>query len=222
MLGKRGLINKIREGKGRSAVVAGALVAMLMVSGASAYFTDNETKANTWTVGSVDLELVEDAYDNAPDERENITPNKTLSKDPLIKNTGSNDAFVFMKFTIPTANVKVASDDGSNVTSGIQELFTYSIDPAWVQVNMRETEDGNTYVYAYGTSSACKELNPNQSTPVIFQNSKIKNVVEGQGLENTTLALPVEAYAIQTNDITSAGKTDPASVWNVLSGQTSR
>ncbi|MDD6311635.1 MAG: TasA family protein [Firmicutes bacterium] len=221
MLGKRGLINKIREKHGRKVILTGALAAMLMVGGASAYFTDTEAKDNTWTVGSVDLQLIEEAYDKAPDERVNITPNKKLSKDPLIKNTGSNDAFVFMKFTVPKADVKVASEDGRNIQSGMQELFSYIIDSNWTQISKEETSTGNTYVYAYGTASECTKLKPNASTSVIFKDSKIKfkNVIEGQGLEHKTLELPVEAYAIQTNDITEAGHTDPASVWAVLNGE---
>ena len=202
-------------------LIAGAMAAIMAVGGASAYFTATDNKTNTWTVGKVDVQLEEPLYDESADERDNITPNSDLTKDPQIRNTGNNDAFVFLKFSIPKANVKIASQDGRSVTTGDSELFTYTIDSSWVLIDKQEGSKENTYVYAYGTAQKCKALSAGETTPVLFSDGTIKfvNIVEGQGLDGQTLEIPVEAFAIQTADITEADTDAPSEVWAVLSGQ---
>ena len=206
---------------GKTMLIAGALAAIMAVGGISAYFTATDNLTNSWTVGKIDVELQEPLYDAAVAERSNITPNKPLTKDPQVLNKGTNDAFVFLKVTVPKANVKVASQDGTEVTGALQELFDYAIDEHWVKVEMQESDASNSYVYAYGTKEACTALSPSAKTPVIFKDGKItfKNVIEGQGLDGTTLEMPVEAFAIQTANITENQTTDPKQVWSVLSGQ---
>ena len=217
---------KKKQGKpiAKAALIACALAAVMAIGGASAYFTATDDKTNTWTVGNIDVELQEPLYDAAEDERENITPNKELTKDPQIVNKGNNDAFVFLKVTIPVADVKVASQDGSTMTEAEQELFDFAINNGWTKIS-EEADDSNNkvYVYAYGTADKCTALAPDATTPVLFKDSKIKfkNVVEGQGLEGTTLSIPVEAYAIQTSDITENDTDDPAGVWSVLTASNS-
>lgn len=214
---------KRKQGKmvGKAMLIAGALAAIMAVGGISAYFTATDNMTNSWTVGKIDVELQEPLYDEAVAERSDITPNKELTKDPQVLNTGSNDAFVFLKVTVPKANVKVASQDGTEVTGALQELFNYTIDDGWVKVNVQEGDTENTYVYAYGTNEKCTALAPSERTSVIFKDGKItfKNVIEGQGLDGKTLEMPVEAFAIQTADITENDATDPQQVWSVLNGQ---
>lgn len=209
-------------GNGRKLLITTAIAAMMMVGGASAYFTATDNANNTWTVGTVTIDLHEDAYDAAQEERENIMPNAELSKDPIVTNSGNNPAYVFMKFSVPKADIKVASQDGTAVNQAVQELFDYSISDGWSQVSVVEGDDSNTYLYVYGTSTSCQSLMPNASTPVLFDGGKItfKNIVEGQGLEGTTLEIPVEAFAIQTANLTDGNVTTPSAVWSVLSGQT--
>ena len=212
--------SKVKAGK--KLLVVSAISTVLLVGGISAYFTATDSATNTWTVGTgVDIELQENLYDAATAERSAITPNQELTKDPKIKNTGGNSAYVFAKVTVPKANVKVASDDGSQVSQDLQELFTYQVNSGWTLVTSSETTTAATYIYAYGSATACTALAPNSTTPVLFSGNKIKfkNIVEDANLQGTTLNLPVEGFAIQSADLTSEDVTAPAAVWNVLSGQ---
>ena len=66
------------------------LILLLSAGGISAYFTASDEASNRWTVGNVSIELLEEEYDKVPEtERQNITPNKTFTKDPVVRNTGT-------------------------------------------------------------------------------------------------------------------------------------
>ena len=219
----------------KTLVIAAALAAVMLIGGVSAYFTSTDTAENTWTVGNIKIDLQEPGYDEFNEaEAENMTPNKVIHKDPQVKNTGDNDAYVFIKVSIPKANVATAAQDGAKEEAALQELFDYGINSGWVKVaEDTSAADKNTYVFAYGTETECTALAKNEVTSVLFKNADkeglaeagavgfitFKNVIEGQGLENITLNIPVEAFGIQTTDLTAADASSPAEVWAVINNQ---
>lgn len=219
----------------KTLVIVCALAVVMLIGGISAYFTSTDSAENTWTVGNVEIDLQEPDYDQFNEEETNeMTPNKVIHKDPQICNTGANDAYVFMKVSVPKANVATADQNGEKQEASLQELFDYTINSGWVKVaEDTSATDSNTYVFAYGSETACTALAKDQTTPVLFRNAEIagkensgkvgmitfKNVIEGQGLENITLKLPVQAYGIQTTDLTAMDVTAPAEVWEVLNNQ---
>ena len=92
---------------------AAALVTVLFAGSVSAYFTDQDEKVNTFTVGKVTIELEEPKWEKKPDdngnkitdEAERMTPNQTIIKDPQVKNTGNNDAFIYMTVEVPCRQI---------------------------------------------------------------------------------------------------------------------
>lgn len=74
------------------------LIACMVAGGSLAYLTDRDSEANVFTVGDVRIELSEDFEQGAK-----LTPGVNIEKAPLIKNTGINDAWVWMEFAIPAA-----------------------------------------------------------------------------------------------------------------------
>lgn len=205
------------EKKSKKIVIACAAVAVMLVGGAAAYFTATDTATNTWTIGNVAIDLQEPEYDAS--DKDNIVPGQELDKDPMVENTGTNDAYVFMKLSIPKANVSTVDEDGSLIAQAVQELFSYGISDGWVLVNQVQGAESNTYVYAYGTADECTVLPADGITPVLFKDGKIRflNIVEGQ--LGDSVSIPVTAYAIQTENITADGSKAPADVWAVVSGQ---
>lgn len=113
------------------AAIAVMLVAVLVVGGTLAYFTDAKSATNTFTVGNVGIELIEqqrklDADGNKTTELEGFKQNQQLypivgsaqgEKDALgmpiaknyvdkmvtVKNTGSEKAYIRAYFAIPSA-----------------------------------------------------------------------------------------------------------------------
>ena len=98
-------------------IVTIALVVALLATcfaGTYAYLTDNASKTNTFTVGSVDIELLESQLhrqnDQATDEQiiadaanyqnylatagQNMVPGRWVKKAPYVQNTGKNPAYV--------------------------------------------------------------------------------------------------------------------------------
>lgn len=92
------------------AAIAVMLVAALVVGGTLAYFTDTDTKTNTFTMGNVKIDLNEQQKGEnglVPfDQNKQLVPGKSndgnaVSKIVTVKNTGANDAWVWVELKIP-------------------------------------------------------------------------------------------------------------------------
>ena len=199
----------------RKVAIAGALIAILAVGSAVAFFTDRDNKVNQFTVGNISIQLQEPnwiAYNG-----KNLTPNKTIKKDPQITNDGPNDAFFFLQVKIPVEDVKTAAADGSLQAAKSQDLFTYTVNDSWVEVSRKSSADSTTYIYAYvGNDGAMKTLAPGKTTNSLFDSVTFLNLVEGQIDEGTQISVDVDAYGIQTTDL---GATDPAEVLKLIQTQ---
>lgn len=76
------------------------LVAVAVVGGSLAYFTDTEDATNTFTVGNVDITLTEPNWEGSgSQDAPEVYPGEPLAKDPTVKNTGANPCFVRVKVT---------------------------------------------------------------------------------------------------------------------------
>lgn len=86
-----------------------ALLAVAVVGASLAYFTDTDNATNTFAVGNVKIDLIE--QQKGENGLENFVNNKTLvpgtsdenavSKIVTVKNTGVNDAWVWVDLKIP-------------------------------------------------------------------------------------------------------------------------
>ena len=203
-----------RPGTVSLAVLLGAT---LLTGGAFAYFTDADSAVNTFTVGSVKIDLQEPGF--SEDEGINITPGKTVEKDPQILNTGNNDAYVYMQIGIPTANIVTVNDSGMKNASASAELFSYTVNTGWTQVGNKETQgDLNVYTYAYtgDGAGALERLPAGERSVSLFDSVTFANIVEDQGLENVQKEIIVTAYAIQADDLSA---DTPEGVWQIIKNQ---
>lgn len=215
------------------ATILGLLSLLLMVGSAAAYFTDMEEAKNHLTIGKVDITLTEPKWDDLPQkEKEDITPNKTLIKDPKVTNTGINDAFVFVSVEVPVANVITAKEDGGRNSKALTELFSWTVNSGWVRIgdiqdvkNENDLVTAHRYLYVYGSSETCTPLKKDAVTPELFSQVVFANVIEGEVLpdgtpmETSAQDINLRAYAIQTTDLTDRDVSDPASVWKVFENQ---
>lgn len=87
-----------------------ALVAIAIVGASLAYFTDTDNAKNTFTVGNVKIDLVEQQKGENGledfDQNKTLVPGKSndgnaVSKIATVKNTGKNDAWVWAELRIP-------------------------------------------------------------------------------------------------------------------------
>ena len=211
-------------------LTAAVLLAVLAISGISAYSTDGDTATNTFTVGKVEIDLQESNWD--PDNATAITPKQEFQKDPKVKNIGNNEAFVFLEVVVPYVRVVTANDNGTKNAAADTELFSYNVNSGWVEVSGVTRDNGagtKTHLYAYCTNNEMTSLAESAQTSTLFDYIKFANVVEDQALEGTTQNVVVNAYAIQTTNINDEktdldgknddGKVAPDAVWSVIANQ---
>ena len=81
------------------------LALVLLIGGVLAYFTDTQTKTNSFTMGNVDIEVNEGNFPE--DGIQNVTPGIEYEKSPRIINKGSTPVYAFVKVSIPYRNISV-------------------------------------------------------------------------------------------------------------------
>lgn len=85
-----------------SIALAASLAAVAVVGSSLAYFTDKDEKANTLTIGNVDITLTEPGWDaTGKEEAKEMYPGEAVAKDPTVTNNGKNPAFVRVKVEWP-------------------------------------------------------------------------------------------------------------------------
>ena len=169
-----------------------AMLAALAAGGTAAYLTDFETATNSFTVGKVDIELDEPNW--KPDDNTKIVPTQVIKKDPFIKNRGINEAFVYLEVSVPVRNVITAAQDGTRNALSKTELFSYTKNKEWTQLERKAIGQNMVYTYAYNHI-----LKPGEKTTTLFNTVTFANIIEGQ-LDTQQLDMPVRAYAIQSTN----------------------
>jgi len=188
--------------KKRTIIAAIVLLLVLIVGGAVAYFTDTDAKTNTFTIGNVKIELNEEHW--VPADAEGMMPGETVAKDPVVKNIGGNDAYVFAKVEIPCLS------DNSKV------LFTYTVNSGWNLMTDGSCTGGKlTRVYNYGTATGMTSLAKNASTPAVFNEVTLVNLTNAEAaLATGNLNMIITGYGIQAEGLSS---TDPTAIFGNFS-----
>jgi predicted ribosomally synthesized peptide with SipW-like signal peptide len=220
--------------------VLAILAVAIAVSGVSAYFTATDNATNTFDVKEVDVELTEPKWDEeGKEDAEDVTPNDTIAKDPTVQNIGNTDQFVFLKVTVPYKNIITAKLDGTQNAAADTELFSWNtateqapinaapgantnkVNSGWtlVATNVDSTKSVVEYTYAYGSDTTMTVLAPEAYTAPLFNTVTMCNAIEGQGLENQTVDIDVEVYAIQTSDLGESKTVVPSEVLAIYLNQ---
>lgn len=212
---------------------AAALTALTTVGGIMAYFTDTDEEINKFTVGKIEIDLKEPEWekkpdtdkDNVPDEAEDMVPAKRLTKDPMVENTGVNDAYIFMTVEVPCRKLITVNSDGTRNPEAMTQLYSYQPNVYWKCLGSCEVKDdtgkqtGKKYLYAYAEESGmCRVVKPKETTKPLFESVLFVNAMEGQGLEETAFEMPIHAYGIQTTDL-NEGTKDAAQIWQIITNQ---
>ncbi len=193
-------------------IAAAVLLAVFLIGGVVAYFTDTDSATNTFTVGNVEIEVLEPGWtalpktsgDPAiPDDAENMMPGDTVTKDPKIHNKSTtNEAYVFAKIESPCTTGTTAL-----------ELFDYTNTPGvnngWELMTNGTCSNGKiSRVYSYSANGTMTALAPNGNTPTLFDQLTLNTNVTGD-LPNETNVV-ITGYAIQKDGLT---ETTPSDVW---------
>ena len=208
--------------KKKTILAALVLLLVVAVGGAIAYFTDTDTKTNTFTIGNVDISLTEDGWaaladannNDIPDVAEDMMPGESVTKDPIINNLSTkNPAYVFAKVEVPCTTIVAPA-----TTS--EELFTYTTNAGWTELSSAAvacTSGGTaTHVYYYGTGGTLTALakaanaSPTPTSNPVFSSVTLRSTLKGNEGLTGNKNIVVTGYGIQTEGLTS---TAPADVW---------
>lgn len=160
-------------------VLCVAMLAIAIAGGTLAYFTDNDAKTNTFTVGNVSIVLNEPKWDETgAAEAFHVYPGEPLAKDPTVTNDGANPCFVRVK----VEGLDQFSEDFNGA------MITYRTD--YVEGKLGE----NWYLHTDGYFYYTKVMQPADVTDALFD-----QVVIPFELTNNAEAEPivVTAYAVQ-------------------------
>lgn len=160
-------------------VLCVAMLAIAIAGGTLAYFTDNDAKTNTFTVGNVSIVLNEPKWDETgAAEAFDVYPGEPLAKDPTVTNDGANPCFVRVK----VEGLDQFSEDFNGA------MITYRTD--YVEGKLGE----NWYLHTDGYFYYTKVMQPADVTDALFD-----QVVIPFELTNNAEAEPivVTAYAVQ-------------------------
>ena len=197
-------------------------------AGSLAYLTDAEQHVNVVTAGEVKIDLEEPTWSETA--AQSAVPNKVIAKDPLIENTGVNDAVVFMTVKVPLRTVTKVSANGTKDPDGQkkQEIFYFQkeaekgkqanawntvpteADNGWrlIQMNAETAEAGlvegdfATYTFAWN-----QKLAKDNATAKLFDEIQMKNVIETELTKGDAQNITVTAFAIQASDIMQGDNT---------------
>lgn len=173
-----------------------AALAVVAIAGTSlAYFTDKEAKTNTFTLGNVDIELNEENW-AAPTA---AVPDVEYAKDPVVKNSGENDAWIRVDVTLSDAAAFKAAAEKHEITD-LATIFADHDETKWTLAGTPVYDDENdklTYSYYYNTVLAVGE-----STEPLFTSVTIPAVFDNDDMEaiGEDFTIDVTAHAIQTAD----------------------
>lgn len=140
-----------------------ALIA-IMVSGTLAYFTDKDEVTNTFTIGSVKIEIYENGEATPEDTKPLgklvpvVKPNPSEDKSYIkkvvhVKNVGANDAYIRTHLAIPTKLIDYLMLDLNLSADGWSQVGTATV-----------TGDYTVYTYDYAS-----EVAPNSSTAELLK-----------------------------------------------------
>ena len=160
-----------------------ALVAIALISGTLAYFTDTEDATNVFTVGNVNIELLEPNWNTNGNESDDVYPGEPLPKDPMVKNIGANPCFV---------RIKVTGLDCLKVAGLSAENVAYRTNYVVGALGDKWADGGDGYFYYVGV------LAKDETTSAVFDSIVIPtDVVNATGALDISYEIEVYAEAIQ-------------------------
>ena len=172
------------------------LVAVAIVGGSLAYFTDEEKATNTFTVGNVDITLTEPKW---VEEKATLIPGREIAKDPTITvEETSQRAYTFMKVQLSDDFAKLIADyataqeisltNETEMKALIGEWFSSTVQPKIMKYSLTEN---------YVILGVLSPKDPGQSVTYFDAITVPAEVVGSMIKADGTYEIYITAYAIQ-------------------------
>ena len=219
----------------------GLILCILASIGIGAYLTSTDVKSDVYTVGNVSAEIIANG-DMEIDNVGALLPGTEHVYQRAVKNTGINDAYVFLSLTIPYEMVGVSDEDGTQIGERTRQLFTPGVEGGYIGAEWKlvdvgfigeyEIEDngqycgehdkysavvGDTITYVYGfigdnTDGSLKVLKSGEQTSNLVETMKLTNLYSIDKIDGE---ISTKLYAIQDAYV-NGGISDVNGVWAVI------
>lgn len=194
-----------------------ALLAVAIVGGTMAYFTDTESATNVFTVGSIDIELTEPNWN--PNVKPDIVPGNSYAKDPKLTNKGNSDAYVRIGVNVNNPAILTTLSSTSEYRPALEKIV--DIQSGWTFDKVITNADESVTIYY----NYVNVLAPDATTPDLFtrvmiptdlkQTDEVKAIagkefkltINGQAIQADGFATKEAAYAALDSELAIAGVT---------------
>lgn len=180
----------------RKKLVSLCLVLALLVTAAVgatfAYFTDSDSATNEFTLGNVQIDLEEPAWEGP---LEGVVPGVAYEKDPYVKNVGVNDAWIRVDVTVTDAReFNAIIGEGAD----LGEIFIGHNEGYWTLAGKVYNDADNTLTYQYYYYDVVKA---GAKTERLFTAVKLPGSFDNADMEaiGGDFDIKVVAHAIQTS-----------------------
>lgn len=183
------------------------LTAILAIGGTIAYFTDQDSAVNTFTMGAgVSIDLFEHDDDGKEVDARTyggVLPGVCYAKDPTVRNDGETDAWIRVNVTLTSYDIFRAAAALHGVTD-LSAIFSGHDESKWTRASITEDAAANsiTYSYYYNASVAAGELTAPLFTGVTIPGSFTAGDLEGL----SAFEIRVTADAIQKEPFANAAE----------------
>lgn len=174
-------------------IALAAIVVLLGIGTTAAYFNATDTSSNVFAIGDVKIELREDSWD--PSDEHVMKPGAVFDKDPLVKNIGSNPAYV--RISVEMSDYSILKDSAGTEGFEPKDMFQGYDESKWLPAGEAEFGDDDTVTYSYYYSEA---LEPGQETEPLFSKILFPETMDVVALDEIeeTFVITVNADAIQS------------------------
>lgn len=194
-----------------------ALLAVAIVGGTMAYFTDTESATNVFTVGSIDIELTEPNWN--PNVKPDIVPGNSYAKDPKLTNKGNSDAYVRIGVNVNNPAILTTLSSTSEYRPALEKIVDIQSDWTFDKV-ITNADESVTIYYNYVNVLAPDATTPDLFTRVMIptdlkQTDEVKAIagkefkltINGQAIQADGFATKEAAYAALDSELAIAGVT---------------
>ncbi|MBR1423086.1 MAG: SipW-dependent-type signal peptide-containing protein [Ruminococcus sp.] len=188
--------------------MACAMLGAVAIGGTLAYLTDTEKAENEFEITGLSIDLTETKWDNT--EVAKVRPNQAVEKNPVVLNTGENDAVAFIKLESPVINGDTAPVELFNYGTGTDTssvLAESTFGDGWKQLSKELNTDKTAYVYYFGYNEvlAAAEGSTYEDTTALFDYVELANLKNSQITGKEAQKIVVTAFAIQADDVAVDG-----------------
>lgn len=198
-------------------MMAAVLLVTATIFGTMAYLTSTDEVVNTFTVGSVAIQLDEakantdgtlvEGADRVDANSYKLLPGHTYAKDPMVTVlSGSENSYIRMTVTVSkAAELDAIFDPKANLLS----IFNGYDSTNWIYQGETDDTTNNTRTYEFWYKDTVSALEEDVALDALFDSITVPGEINNDQLKTIEgMTITVNAYAIQAD-----GFNDAAAAW---------